>query len=182
MMRRRLALAGSLLAALLAVPAIAMASNTDGTSGGRAPAASTVPNVVKFDVMTTVTGPYVGGANPIRGLSGGGFPWEVREAKGEVDTDGTVMVKVRGLVLAHQDPVPPAKQGTNPIPQLKAIVSCRTINAGAPAVVNVETPPAPATTTGDATIEGTVSLPSPCIAPIVFVTSPTNAWFAATGA
>jgi hypothetical protein len=27
----------------------------------------------------------------------------------------------------------------------------------------------------------TVSLPSPCIAPIVFVTAPTGAWFAATG-
>jgi hypothetical protein len=138
--------------------------------------------VVKFDVMTTVTGPYVGAANPIRGISGGGFPWEVQDAKGELHTDGTVIVKVHGLTLAHQDPVPPAQQGTNPVPQFKAIVSCQTINAGAPAVVNVETAPAPATTTGDATIEGTVSLPSPCIAPIVFVTSPTNSWFAATGA
>jgi hypothetical protein len=26
-----------------------------------------------------------------------------------------------------------------------------------------------------------VDLPSPCIAPIVFVTSPNGAWFAATG-
>lgn len=181
MRRRPLVLAGSLLAVLLAVPAIAMASGNGGTADGGVGAASTVQNVVKFDVMTPVTGPYVGATNPIRGLAGGGFPWAVREAKGRVNTDGTVMVKVGGLVLAREAPVPPAQQGTNPVGQLKAIVSCQTINAGAAAVVNVETAPAPVTTTGDATIEGTVSLPSPCIAPIVFVTSPKNAWFAATG-
>jgi hypothetical protein len=180
MRRRPLVLAAALLAALLAVPAIAMAANNDET--GAATSGPIVQNMLKFDVMSTVTGPYVGATNPIRGLAGGGFPWEVQVAKGEVHPDGTVMVKVRGLTLAHQDPVPPAQQGTNPSPQFKAIVSCQTITAGAPAVVNVETPPAPATTTGDATITGTVKLPSPCIAPIVFVTSPANAWFAATGA
>jgi hypothetical protein len=45
----------------------------------------------------------------------------------------------------------------------------------------VLTDPFPATPDGDATIEATVDLPEPCIAPVVFVTSPTNAWFAATG-
>jgi hypothetical protein len=34
---------------------------------------------------------------------------------------------------------------------------------------------------GDAEIEDTVTLPSPCFAPIVFVTSTGNAWFAVTG-
>jgi len=69
----------------------------------------------------------------------------------------------------------------------KAIVSCQSVVAGAAAVVNVESPLAPATVGaasaggGNATIEATLTLPSPCIAPIVFVTSPTGAWFAATG-
>jgi hypothetical protein len=45
----------------------------------------------------------------------------------------------------------------------------------------VSTAPFPASATGDADINATVSLPSPCIAPIVFVTSPGGAWFAATG-
>ena len=181
MRRRPLVLAGSLLALLLAVPAIAMASDTDGTAATPAPA-STGQNMATFSVMTPVTGPFVGAANPIRGLAGGGLPWEIRGADGLVLTDGTVLVNVRGLVLAHEAPVPPAQQGTNPVGQLKAIVSCQTINAGAPAVVNVETATAPVTTTGNATIKGTVSLPSPCIAPIVFVTSPARAWFAVTGA
>lgn len=182
MRRRRLALAGSLLTLALAVPAIAMASNVDGPVASSAAAAPANQNVLKFDVMTPVTGPYIGAANRIRGLAGGGLPWEVREAKGEVHTDGEVKVKVRGLTLAHRDPVAPAQQGTNPSAQFKAIVSCQSVEADAPTVVNVETAPVPATMTGDANIESTVSLPSPCIAPIVFVTSATNSWFAVTGA
>lgn len=182
MMRRPLVLAGSLLAVLLAVPAIAMASDSGGTAAGRGAAPPMVQSLVKFDVMAPVTGPYVGTANPIRGIPGGGLPWEIQEGKGEVNTDGTITVRVRGLVLAHEAPVPPAQQGTNPVGQVKAIVSCQTINAGSAAVTNVVTAPVPVTTTGNAIIEDKVSLPSPCIAPIVFVTSPTNAWFSATGA
>jgi hypothetical protein len=60
-------------------------------------------------------------------------------------------------------------------------VSCQTIVDGAAAVVNVSTDAFPATTTGDSKIEATVTLPSPCFAPIVFVTSPGDSWFAATG-
>jgi hypothetical protein len=43
------------------------------------------------------------------------------------------------------------------------------------------TDPFPASSTGDSKIEATLDLPEPCIAPIVFVTSPGAAWFAATG-
>jgi hypothetical protein len=39
----------------------------------------------------------------------------------------------------------------------------------------------PASPAGDSHIRDTVALPSPCVAPIVFVTSPTGAWFSATG-
>ena len=56
-----------------------------------------------------------------------------------------------------------------------------TVSDGSVETVNVPTQAAPATPTGDATIRDSVDLPSPCIAPIVFVTSPTGAWFAATG-
>ena len=53
-------------------------------------------------------------------------------------------------------------------------------NGGA-ATRNVTTGDFPATTAGDAEIEAAIELPSPCIAPIVFVTSPGGAWFAVTG-
>ena len=39
----------------------------------------------------------------------------------------------------------------------------------------------PASMKGNADIRARVKLPEPCIAPIVFVASPTGAWFAATG-
>jgi len=50
-------------------------------------------------------------------------------------------------------------------------------------VVNVSTGDFKAGKAGDSTINARVSLPRPCIAPIVFVTGPagTDVWFAATG-
>jgi hypothetical protein len=50
-------------------------------------------------------------------------------------------------------------------------------------VANVSTGDFKADTAGDSTIHATVSLPHPCIAPIVLVTGPTgvDVWFAATG-
>jgi len=89
---------------------------------------------------------------------------------------------VRGLVLADQAPVPPALQGTNPVPDFEAIVSCQAISAtGAATITNVSTAAFPASTAGNSDINATVSLPHPCIAPIVFVGSSTFGWFAATG-
>ena len=134
--------------------------------------------------MTPVTGPYVGTANPIRAVPGGGLPWIITAGNGALKSDGHLLVHVRGLVLADQAPVPPALQGTNPVPDFEAIVSCQTISAtGAATVTNVSTAPFPASTAGNSDINATVSLPHPCIAPIVFVFgAPNVGWFAATGA
>jgi hypothetical protein len=74
------------------------------------PASADPGTILKFSVTTPVTGPYVGTANPIRTVPGGGLP-----------------------------------------------------------------------SAGNANINGRVKLPQPCIAPIVFVASPTGTWFAATG-
>jgi len=101
---------------------------------------------------------------------------------GSLSRDGHLVVRVRDLVLANRAPVPAALRGTNPIPQFKAIVSCQTIGAnGTATVTNVSTAGFPASKEGDSLIRATVQLPHPCIAPIVFVTSPGGAWFAATG-
>src|SRR5215831_2115737 len=76
----------------------------------------------------------------------------------------------------------PDLQGTNAVPQFDAIVSCQTISAaGAATVTNVSTAAFPASAVGNADINATVSLPHPCIAPIVFVASPVFGWFAGTG-
>jgi hypothetical protein len=145
------------------------------------PAGAKDLDVLEFTTMTPVVRPFTGAANPIRGVNGGGIPWTIRSAKGELGADGRIEIRVRGLVLAEG-----ANAGTNPITSFKAIVSCLTATTDSTgalvaATVNRSTNTFPATASGNADIEDVVSLPSPCIAPIVFVTSPTGAWFASTG-
>lgn len=139
--------------------------------------------ILKFDVMTPVTGPYVGTSNPIRMVPGGGLPWMITAGTGSLTRDGHVLIHVRGLVLADEPPVPANLQGTNPIPDFVAIVSCQTIGTdGTATITNVSTGQFPASTAGNADINATVKLPQPCIAPIVFVSgAPNVGWFAATG-
>ena len=168
MKRRIVVLACSLLTVALIAAAVSSGSSDD-------------RRVLEFEVMAPVSGPFTGATNAIRGVPGGGLPWEIDAAKGELASDGRLEVEVDGLVLARRAPVPPALQGTNPIASFKAIVSCLTSESGAAATVNVSTGLVPATSSGDAKIEASVELPSPCFAPIVFVTSPGGAWFSVTG-
>jgi hypothetical protein len=137
--------------------------------------------ILKFDVMTPVTGPYVGTANPIRMVPGGGLPWMITAGTGFLTRDGRLQIHVRGLVLADNPAVPANLRGTNPIPDFEAIVSCQSITGGNATVTNVTTGQFPASTRGNANIKARVTLPHPCIGPIVFVASPAGAWFAATG-
>ena len=132
-------------------------------------------------VLGPVSEPYTGSTNAIRGVPGGGLPWEIGDATADLRADGRLHVEVEGLVLARRAPVPATLQGTNPIPQFKAIVSCLTTAGGAATTSNVSTPLVPASAAGEAEIDATVDLPTPCFAPIVFVTSPTGSWFAVTG-
>lgn len=127
--------------------------------------------ILKFHTMAPVTGAFVGaGGTPIRGIHGGGIPWALDAADGELSTDGRLRVRVRGLVLAA-GPL----SGTNPIPTFRAILSYE--NAGP-----IFTDPVPASTTGDAEIDTHVALPHPGFAPILFVGPGTAlAWFAVTG-
>jgi len=149
--------------------------------GASAPAGADPGTILKFTSMTPVTGPYVGTANPIRTVPGGGLPWIITAGNGALKSDGRLLVHVRGLVLADQAPVPPALRGTNPVPDFEAIVSCQTITGSMATVTNVATGQFAASMRGNADIKARVKLPEPCIAPIVFVASPTGAWFAATG-
>ncbi|GAA2758363.1 hypothetical protein [Actinopolymorpha rutila] len=168
-MKRRLALlVASVLAVFLVLP---MAAASAG--GGR--------KLLSFDELAPVTEPYTGAGNAIRGVPGGGLPWEIGSTHGDLRSDGRLQVRVEGLVLARRAPVPVERQGTNPAPAFKAVVSCLSTSQGVATTVNLATASAPATPDGDATIKDRIDLPSPCIAPIVFVTSPDGAWFAVTG-
>jgi len=171
----------SWLLAAVGGAALVSAAAVQGVAASAGPGPATV---LKFSTMTPVMGPYVGTANPVRKVAGGGLPWILTAGTGSLKQDGHLMVRVRGLVLAKQAPVPPALQGTNPFPDFRALVSCQTIGAGNTATItNISTGDFKANAAGDARIDARVTLPEPCIAPIVFVTGPTgvDVWFVATG-
>lgn len=144
---------------------------------GSAAASSTSAKVLEFDTMAPVVAPFTGTSNPIRGVRGGGVPWQITSAKGELSTGGKLEIDVQGLVIVAT--------GTNPIPFFRGVVNCLTTDSPTDGV-DLVTDPVPATSAGDAKIEAQLELPSPCIAPIVFVTNGTGAapgaWFAVTGA
>src|SRR5258707_15859018 len=95
---------------------------------------------------------------------------------------GRRRVTVRALVPAIVAWVPPPLRGKNPIPDFRAVVSCQAIGTGNTATVdNVSTGNFKASMAGNSKIDAKVTLPRPCIAPIIFVTAPNSAWFAATG-
>jgi len=173
MSRRRTASLAVLLAALIALAGMQAGTVLAGP-------ASSAPKFLQWRTMVGVPQAFTSTAMPqlnIRGIIGGGIPWALTKAKGSVRTNGHLRIKVDGLVLATTL--------SNPVPSFGATVSC--LNT-AGETVNVATATTfPATMGlaseggGDATIEADLMLPQPCIAPIVFVTSPTGAWFASTG-
>jgi hypothetical protein len=142
----------------------------------QATAGSNESRALEFQTMTPVVSPFTGSVDPVRGINGGGVPWRLDSAKGELGADGHLEIKVEGLVIASS--------GANPIAAFRGVVNCLTPTSPTTGV-NLVTDPAPATTAGDATIEANLALPTPCIAPIVFVTNgivpAPGVWFATTG-
>lgn len=143
------------------------------------PATAREPKILEFDTMVGIPPALTGTQQPIRGINGGGLPWVVGASRGELTASGHLEVKVQGLVFSAGP-----NTGANTVPAFRAIVSCLQADGS---VMNLSTDPFPATTGpaaaggGNAKIEAQLDLPQPCIAPLVFVTSPTGAWFAATG-
>lgn len=138
--------------------------------------------ILRFGTMVGVNGVFLGTANPIRGINGGGRPWVLDEARGEVGKDGRLLIKVRGLIIPATEP----GFGFNPAPFFLAAVSCLTVENFQVVEENVFTRPDDTKMlgdprNGDAIIKADLLLPDPCIAPIVFITSPQNAWFSVTG-
>lgn len=140
--------------------------------------------IMQFDTLTPVAGPYANKSNAVRGIAGGGLPWVLDAGSGSLSSDGHLLVRIRGLVLASHPLVPVSLRGTNPFPAFRVVVSCLSVSQdGAAAITNISTGDFEASACGDADIDARVSLPQPCIAPIVLVTGPAGAerWFAVTG-
>jgi hypothetical protein len=137
------------------------------------------PSMLEFKSMVGVSGAFKNSGTATRGVNGAGLAWTVATATGELTTAGHLELKVTGLVFAEG-----ANTGSNTVANFRAVVSCLDSNAQP---VNRMTEPFPATLGaasaggGNANVEANLTLPDPCIAPIVFVTSPGGAWFTITG-
>jgi hypothetical protein len=165
--RTRIALAGAATLTLLL--------------GAQIVSAGPGPKILEAQTMVGVPAGLTGAQSqaPLRGVNGGGIPWTLTSGKAELSATGHLEIKVVGLVLATG-----ANAGTNPSATFRGLVSCV---RGDGTFENILTDPFPATTGaasaggGNSKIEANVTLPSPCIAPIIFVTSAGGSWFAATG-
>jgi len=150
-----------------------------GTAAAMGPAGGPV-----LESKRMVGNDLTGSDGSIRGVDAGGFPWVVDDGRAKLYDDGTLKVRVRGLVI-DPDVGNDAVAGRNPVPQFRAIVSCLSPDAGT--VENVRTGTFPASESGDARIEETLEVPDPCLAPVVLVAGPeeilgADAWFAVNGA
>ncbi|HJQ98778.1 MAG TPA: hypothetical protein VJ826_10735 [Candidatus Polarisedimenticolaceae bacterium] len=138
--------------------------------------------LIAFGSMYGVDGPFVGEAFAIRDIPGDELPWEVRSARGRVDTDGHVTLRIRGLVFKDEEGVPEELRGINDESEFRVAISCLTEEGDAVTTANVVTGGFPATRSGDSVIRTTVELPNPCLAPIVMVLAGSeDKWFAVTG-
>lgn len=173
LVRVMLALAGTVLATVALAPLTALAAG-DGASSR---------DVLQFDTAFANVSPFIGAAGAVRGVTAAPLPWAVRSIHGDLDADGRLTVDVDHLVLANDPAVPANLRGTNPVPFFAAVVSCETSVGGKVAVSNVTSANFKATMPGgSAFIHQKLTLPTPCAAPDVFVTSPNGGvWFAVTG-
>ena len=177
-MKRLWAYVGALAIATLAVTAGFARSPIASAS-----AVTTDRDVLQFQSMSGNHGPFIGAVGSIAGVPAAGLPWMIGSVQGDLDVNGELTIDMDGLVLANAPSVPPSLRGTNPVPFFSAVVSCTTATGGAISTTNVTTANVPATIPGgDARIDQKLSLPHPCLAPIVLLTAPGgSAWFAVTG-
>jgi hypothetical protein len=140
-------------------------------------------NILTFDTMYGVDGPFLGEANAIRGVEGDEAPWEVEHfIRGRLTKGGRLQIVVRGLVFADDPLVPPELVGKNDEENFRGLVSCLTEEGETVVTRNVETEGFPADEEGNSFIDAKIDLPNPCVAPIVFVMAGSEEkWFAVTG-
>jgi len=141
-------------------------------------------DIITFQTMYGVDGPFIGETNAIRGVEGDEAPWTIKHnVRGKLDTKGHLKIHVHGLVFTDDEIVPPEKRGTNDEPTFRGLVSCLTEEGDSVVTKNVPTAEFPATIpSGDSDIDATIDLPNPCVAPIIFILAGSeDKWFAVTG-
>ena len=145
--------------------------------------------VLSFTTMAGVDDSFINNT-VVRGVRGDELPWDVGTVDGTLMSDGHLHLAVTGIVFSDDPRVPPELRGINDEEEFRAIVSCLTNGPRDPhgrghgliMTRNILTEGFPATRTGDSTIDTVITLPNPCVAPIIFVVGGDEEhWFAVTG-
>jgi hypothetical protein len=133
--------------------------------------------------MYAVDGPFVGDRFPIRDVPGDDLPWAIGRVSAVLLSDGFIHISVRGLVFTDDEIVPPELRGINDEEEFRARVSCLTETEDDTVVeAHVDTQGFPADRQGNSRITARVTLPNPCVAPIVFILAgDEDDWLAVTG-
>jgi hypothetical protein len=139
-------------------------------------------SIERFTSAFGNTAPFIGAAGAVQGVNAAGLPWDIQGIFGSISADGTLNLSIQGLVLANDPSVPASLRGVNPVPSFTAVVSCLTASGGMVTTANVATPSIPTGSAGNAFFNGTLALPEPCVAPVVFVGPSAGTYFAVTGA
>jgi hypothetical protein len=146
-------------AAHAALIAAVLASAAVEDHGGNNQNASAGEDANRFQSSVIGSSP----SSTVGGIVSGGAPWVVREGSASIH-EGTLQAEVSGLLLGAG--APSNLVGTvGPVQMVAASVVC----GGSGGTVVATTNPVPLSSIGDAHIEASVLLPSPCIAPVVLV-------------
>jgi hypothetical protein len=110
--------------------------------------------------------------NVVRGVSPGS-PWRIADLRAEISTDGRILVRGRGLLLASGNSI-----GTNANQSVFATLICE---AAAPFVErNTTVTGVPLAPNGDFRIDDTLSsVPTECASPVLLIRNTGGVWFAA---
>jgi len=111
--------------------------------------------------------------NVVRGVPPGAGPWRIAELKAEVDVDGHIRVRGRGLLLASTNSI-----GQNANQRVFATLICETM---APFIErNTNVAGVPLDANGDFQIDDVLSpAPSDCGSPVLLIRNTGGVWFAA---
>ena len=111
----------------------------------------------------------------VLGVNGAGAPWTTDNSNAKLFSDGRLVLHIHHLVFAAGP-----NEGRNTVAQGRATVVCNG-NAN-PATDRVNSDPiAFSIPHGNAEFNASLTLPSPCFAPVVFFTSLNGNWFAVSG-
>ena len=110
--------------------------------------------------------------NVVRGVNPGAGPWRIADLRGDIDTDGRIKVRGRGLLLASGNSI-----GQNANQSVFATLICE---AAAPFVEHNTTVSVPLEANGDFDIDDTLNtVPLDCPSPVLLIRNTGGVWFAA---